>query len=72
MVRFFLAAVLAIGFVPNVRATEGEEALAKRIDGLFDGVREEILPNGLHVYLKPIAGAHDGDHHGRVPRRLQR
>jgi zinc protease len=34
-----------------------EDPVAKAVAALYQGIREEWLPNGLRVYLKPIAGA---------------
>src|SRR5262245_39524492 len=34
-----------------------EDPVAKAVAALYEGVREETLPNGLKVYLKPIEGA---------------
>src|SRR4051812_34150563 len=34
-----------------------ESALLKTAASLYEGVHTETLPNGLKVYLKPIAGA---------------
>ena len=30
------------------------DVVAKAAAALYEGVREEVLPNGLHVYLKPV------------------
>jgi zinc protease len=30
------------------------DVVAKAAGALYEGIREEVLPNGLHVYLKPI------------------
>ncbi|OAI45638.1 peptidase [Planctomycetaceae bacterium SCGC AG-212-F19] len=34
-----------------------EASVLKAADALYDGIRVETLPNGLRVFLKPVAGA---------------
>jgi zinc protease len=60
-----LLAVLAVGAVasvlPRLRAAEAsaatDDAALKAAAALYEGIRTEVLPNGLHVYLKPIPGS---------------
>ena len=38
---------------PSKKQNEKEVA-AQAAAALYEGIREEVLPNGLHVYLKPV------------------
>ncbi len=55
MSRLF-AFVAALIFVPALPAQPKPDPIARAAAALYDGVHEETLPNGLRVYLKPIAG----------------
>src|SRR5262249_41665657 len=37
--------------------TDVKDVTAQAAAALYEGIREEVLPNGLHVYLKPIPGS---------------
>jgi zinc protease len=38
---------------PSKKQNE-KEVVAQAAAALYEGIREEVLPNGLHVYLKPV------------------
>src|SRR5204863_8937830 len=42
---------------PTLRAAEPADPVAKAVAALYDGIREETLPNGLRVVFKPIPDA---------------
>jgi len=56
--RFAAAVLLAVS---ASRAAEiparSDDALLKAAAALYDGIKTETLPNGLRVFLKPIAGS---------------
>ena len=52
-IRFVLAACLV--FVGSVGADE--QRILKTAQSLYEGVRQETLPNGLRVFLKPVPGS---------------
>ncbi|HLW68541.1 MAG TPA: pitrilysin family protein, partial [Gemmataceae bacterium] len=54
----WLGLVLALALFSFIRAqadSPDQEAIQKANHALYDGIREESLPNGLKIYLKPIA-----------------
>src|SRR5262245_57132045 len=57
--RLLLAGISFALFLAPVRADQpaAEDPVAKAVAALYEGIREETLPNGLRVYLKPIPGA---------------
>jgi zinc protease len=63
MLRLSLFAALALvlssthAFAESPKSTEPEATLFKAAGSLYEGIHTETLPNGLKVYLKPIAGA---------------
>src|SRR5947199_5251511 len=54
--RLGLLATLCL-LAPAGADTPGENDTLKTAAALYDGVRTEVLPNGLKVYLKPVPGA---------------
>src|SRR5262245_25724478 len=42
---------------PALFAEERADPVAKAVAALYDGIREETLPNGMRIVLKPIADA---------------
>ena len=56
--RFRLAAAaLALAILGAHPAVADDTKLLKTAQSLYDGVRQETLPNGLRVYLKPVPGS---------------
>lgn len=51
-----IAFALALWCLSPLPAQPKEDPIDKAAAALYDGVREETLPNGLRVYLKPIPG----------------
>jgi zinc protease len=51
-----LAPVLG-GEGPEARGAKTENPALQAAAALYEGIRTEVLPNGLHVYLKPIPGS---------------
>jgi zinc protease len=47
--------LLIFGFFSPPGAEAGEDPALRAAAAFYDGIRTEVLPNGLHVYLKPIA-----------------
>ena len=52
-----IAIALAFIFPVVLFAQPKEDPVEKAVAALYDGIREETLPNGLRVYLKPIPSA---------------
>ena len=53
-----LALLFLVASVPfAAEPSTGDAIRARAVAALYDGVREETLPNGLHIYLKPIPEA---------------
>ncbi|HEV3142277.1 MAG TPA: pitrilysin family protein, partial [Gemmataceae bacterium] len=55
--RMLIGLVLALVSIPfaRIRAEEPkQDPVQKAVHALYDGIREESLPNGLKIYLKPI------------------
>ncbi len=57
--RLLFAGIAWLVLLVPLRAAEPakEDPVAKAVAALYEGIREETLPNGLRIYLKPIAGA---------------
>jgi zinc protease len=51
------AVLLAFTIPAAVAAQPKEDPVAKAVAALYEGIREETLPNGLRLYLKPIPNA---------------
>ena len=49
--------LLPLLFVTTAPAQSKDDPIAKAVAALYEGIREETLPNGLRVYLKPIPAA---------------
>ncbi|WP_020470063.1 M16 family metallopeptidase [Zavarzinella formosa] len=52
-IRFVLVACLA--FIGTAQADD--QRILKTAQSLYEGVKQETLPNGLRVYLKPVPGS---------------
>jgi zinc protease len=48
---------VAVLFLNPLNAKAADESALKAAATLYEGIRTETLPNGLRVFLKPIAGA---------------
>src|ERR1051326_1319008 len=63
MIRFRLALGTMIGLLfaaaspAQPPAKPKEDPVAKAVAALYEGIRQETLPNGLRVYLKAIPGS---------------
>jgi zinc protease len=52
-----LAGLLALPLSAQPPRPETADPVARAVAVLYEGIREETLPNGLRIYLKPIDGA---------------
>ena len=63
--RFLISLITltaTLGFGPAAshgkpRAADTENLALKAANALYDGIRVETLPNGLHIYMKPVPGS---------------
>src|SRR5262249_20146347 len=55
--RLALVAAVAVLVARPAAADEPKDKLLQTAQSLYDGVREETLPNGLRVFLKPVPGS---------------
>src|SRR5262245_49777567 len=55
--RLAFAFVALVAVIRPAAADESKDKVVQTAQALYDGVRAETLPNGLRVYLKPIAGS---------------
>lgn len=49
-----LTALIAVSLGIRAADTPADNTAVKAAAALYDGVRSETLPNGLHIYLKPV------------------
>jgi zinc protease len=58
MKHFFRLILLAFWMLrPSAALQPADDPAAKAAAALYEGIRTEVLPNGLHVYLKPVPHA---------------